>query len=159
MQHYWIAGLFVSKPICHNACQKYHDIIFLIYCPPLQQSDGEKYYHNKYFITLIIIIWCSLKKNCRLILICLFRVFSRSHAFGLLAHATSGCSITQSEESAIRPLLHAWTHRCLWLAWVTVIDSRETLCHPSLPESIALLSFWPSMTVASSRFELVISGW
>lgn len=51
-----------------------------------------------------------------------------------------------------------------WKTWqprlvsVTVIDCRENICHPSHPGSTASFALL-DMTVASSGFKLVISGW
>lgn len=52
---------------------------------------------------------------------------------------TSDCSVSRSEESAIRTLPHTWAHRQAWLASAAVIDRRDAVHHPSLLESMANL--------------------
>lgn len=62
--------------------------------------------------------------------------------FQTAEQSASHGSATHSEQSAIRPLLHTWPHRCPWLAKVTVTDRGEKICpsHPDTTTSFALLT-------------------
>lgn len=48
------------------------------------------------------------------------------------SHVVPQSSITNLEQSAIRPLLHTWADRCSWMPSVTLIDRGDRVClvHP-----------------------------
>lgn len=70
-----------------------------------------------------------------------------------------GVGITDSEESAIRPLPHTWAYD--WLTSLWLIGERQYAICPFLRVWPILLSLdsWPRMAKESSGFEFTIFSW
>lgn len=64
----------------------------------------------------------------------------------------------KNAEESIFPILHAWPHKCLWLASVSVSDRGVRVQLPPIQSTVCFCSLgsWQQIAAAASRFEFMI---